>query len=59
MEYQFEIGQKVRVLSQKEKPVVTITGRIPGAALNDPYHENLYEVTGFLHKQRERVLEAV
>ncbi|MGH7233208.1 MAG: hypothetical protein ACREJU_17895 [Nitrospiraceae bacterium] len=57
--FRFAIGQRVRVLTHPHKPIVVVEERWPGAAWKDPYDENIYQVSGFLVKQRERALEAM
>ena len=56
-EFRFAMGQHVRVLTHLYKPIAVVEQSWPGEAWNDPYGENIYQVSGFLVKQRERALE--
>ncbi len=54
--FRFEIGQTVRVCTHPAQPTGTVVARWPGAALGDPYGENLYQLSSFVTKQRESSL---
>jgi hypothetical protein len=54
--FRFEIGQRVRVVGHPARPVAIIVRRWTGTELGDVYGENIYEVSGFVTKQRESSL---
>lgn len=54
--FRFEIGQAVQVLTHPARPVGTVVARWPGEALQDPYGENIYQLSSFVTKQRESSL---
>lgn len=51
--FRFAMGQPVQVITHPARPVVTVTARWPGQALDDPYDQNIYAVSGFITQQRE------
>jgi hypothetical protein len=55
--FRFAIGQRVRVIMHAARPTGTVVARWTGAELRDPYGENIYEVSGFVTRQRESSLE--
>jgi hypothetical protein len=57
--FRFAVGQAVQVLTHPARPTGTVTARWPGAALGDPYGENIYQLSSFVTKQRESGLAAV
>jgi hypothetical protein len=54
--FRFEIGQRVRVVGHPARPVAIIVRRWTATELGDVYGENIYEVSGFVTKQRESSL---
>lgn len=56
--FKFDIGDAVIVVTHPQKPRATVLNRWPGSAWQDYYGENIYEVSGFVTKQRERSLAA-
>ncbi len=57
--FRFEIGQHVRVTTHPGQPPGVIVARWRGEELDDPYGENIYEVSSFVTKQRESSLAAL
>jgi hypothetical protein len=55
MTFRYAVGQKVTTGISGH--IGTIEELIDGDTLQDPYHEPLYQVSGFLLPQRERVLK--
>jgi hypothetical protein len=56
--FRFEIGQRVPVVSHPASPAGIIVRRWTGPELGDVYGENIYEVSGFVTKQRESSLRS-
>lgn len=54
--FKFNIGDSVRVTTHPLKPQATVIARWPGVEFDDPYDENIYQVSGFVTKQRESSL---
>ena len=54
--FRFDIGQRVRVTAHPARPVGIILRRWRGKELGDVFGENIYEVSGFVTKQRESSL---
>lgn len=54
--FRFEVGETVVVRSHAGRPPGTIVARWPGAELEDPYRENIYQLSSFVTKQRESSL---
>lgn len=56
MGFRLDLGATVRVLTHPAQPRAVVTERWEGRALDDPYDENLYAVSGFVTRQRETSL---
>lgn len=54
--FRFELGAPVQVHTHPARPLGTVLERWTGAALGDPYGENIYQVSSFVTKQRESSL---
>jgi hypothetical protein len=54
--FRFAIGAAVQVHTHPARPLGTVLERWAGAALGDPYGENIYQVSSFVTKQRESSL---
>jgi hypothetical protein len=56
MEFRFEVGDRVRVLTHPAQPWVAVTWRWSADAAGDVHGENIYAVSGFVTLQRESSL---
>jgi hypothetical protein len=54
--FRFSIGDRVHVVTHPRRPPGTVAGRWSGESLADAYDENVYEVSGFVTRQRESSL---
>jgi hypothetical protein len=54
--FRLNVGDAVRVVTHPAQPLVVVAERWEGRALDDPYGENIYAVSGFVTRQRETSL---
>lgn len=54
--FRFAPGDRVQVLTHPERPVTEVVARIPADVTGDFYGEPIYEVRGFVTRQRESSL---
>ncbi|MFB3817428.1 MAG: hypothetical protein ACE147_07185 [Candidatus Methylomirabilales bacterium] len=54
--FRFDLGEVVQVQTHPARPLGTVVERWAGAALGDPYGENIYQLSSFVTKQRESSL---
>jgi len=57
--FRLNVGDAVRVLTHPAQPPAVVVERWEGRALDDPYDENIYAVSGFVTRQRETSLVPV